>query len=231
MWASALDSVFAELGASISYYACEAVAPFFDIPLQKFKSSGIMSAEERYGYAEKRIEYLKKWKPKLVIICHRWSLLKDINETNGMMDLLSDLGSKVILIEQPPQLSIWDGSAVSFLVKNNIKPEADKQLYIRALIDKDYERGLRMVREISQKYNNCEILKIADLYTQDDKALVLDGAEVLYMDDDHLSQQGALKALDRMRETFSNYFPVPFIQLSEKMRRHAEDHPTTRQSY
>jgi peptidoglycan/LPS O-acetylase OafA/YrhL len=229
MWASALDKVFAELNTSISYYACEAVTPFFDIPLQKFKATSVMSAEERYGYAEKRIEYLKKWKPELVIICHRWSLLKDIDETNGMMDLLSDLGSKVILIEQPPQLNIWDGSAVSFLVKNNIKPEADKQLYIRALINKSYERGLRMVREIAQKYNHCEILKVADLYAQDDKALVLDGAEVMYLDDDHLSQQGALKAQDRMRETFRRYFPVPFIQLSERMRHDADGHPATRQ--
>lgn len=215
MWAPIIDRIFSELNTSISFYACEAVSPFFDIPLRRFKATSGMSAEERYRYAEARIACLRKWKPRLVIICQRWSLLDDVNETNGMMDLLSELGSKVILIEQPPQLNIWDGSAVSFLVKNRIQPEAGKQLYLRALINKRYQEGLQMVREISRKYDNCELLKVADLYMQDGQTLVLDGAEVMYMDDDHLSQQGALVAQDRMREAFYNYFPVPVIRLSE----------------
>jgi hypothetical protein len=218
MWAPIIDGIFSELNTSISFYACEAVSPFFDIPLRRFKATGGMSAEERYHYAEARIECLRKWKPRLVIICQRWSLLDDVNETNGMMDLLSELGSKVILIEQPPQLNIWDGSAVSFLVKNRIQPEAGKQLYLPALINKRYQEGLQMVREISRKYDNCELLKVADLYRVGDETLVLDGAEVMYMDDDHLSQQGALVAQDRMREAFNNYFPVPVIRLSEGIR-------------
>jgi hypothetical protein len=45
---------------------------------------------------------------------------------------------------------------------------------------------------------DCAILPLYDLYARGDQALVLDGREVIYLDDDHLTTDGTLFALPRI---------------------------------
>ena len=64
-----------------------------------------------------------------------------------------------------------------------------------------YEAGRDLIQKISSKYPYCTVVPVADVfYKAGAGAWILDGSRVLYIDDDHLSQDGALKLKDRIYE-------------------------------
>jgi hypothetical protein len=147
-----------------------------------------------------RLRFLDEWKPKVVIIAVRWSTIINEQITHDLIDFLGKRGSKILFIEQPPELFFSDKNAPQYLAHMNLLPTQDSKKYIPGKNSSEYDKGLNVIRQISEKNAHCEIIPIADIFMNNNQVWVLDGSDVLYIDDDHLSHKGALKAKNRIKQ-------------------------------
>ena len=147
-----------------------------------------------------RLRFLDEWKPKVVIIAVRWSTIINEQITHDLIDFLGKRGSKILFIEQPPELFFRDKNAPQYLAHMNLLPTEDTKKYIPGKNSSEYDKGLNLIQQISEKNEHCEIIPIADIFMNNNQVWVLDGSDVLYIDDDHLSHKGALKAKNRIKQ-------------------------------
>jgi hypothetical protein len=101
MWAGTLDEVVSENGLTTSFYAADGTPAFVRIPIERSPGSPSFSADDRFTFQQQKLHYLKVWKPKVAV---RWSALDDEQICDDLMTFLHEIGSQVLLIEQPPEL-------------------------------------------------------------------------------------------------------------------------------
>lgn len=217
MWSEVIDEIAASLGKSITFYAAEGTPTFFNIPVKKSSNTVYFTAEEKYEYDKARLAYIKKWKPPVVIISQSWSHLESEESTVDLIKLLGEIGSKVLLLEQPPELFYGQKDATQFLSYYGLKPNKEETVasdvnnskqYVNYLNTAAYQQGRKVIRNIVNKCNYCELIQVADLFIKDDQGWVLDGKDVLYIDDDHLSYAGAYKARGRIKSALKRTSPT-----------------------
>lgn len=198
MWSSVLDQIAAQLGKSISFYAADGTPTFFDIPVHKTGRTIYFNAEEKQAYDEARLTFLGKWKPEIVIISQSWLNLESVESTQDLIKFLGNIGSKVFIIEQPPELFFGDKNATQFISYYGLEPSKGLRQYVPYLNSSLFKKGRKAVRTIVDNCKHCELIPITDIYLKNKKGWVLDEYDVLYIDEDHLSNAGALKAKDRI---------------------------------
>ena len=196
MWAATLDDIFKELRVSVSFYAADGTPTFFNIPVKKQKHTLFFSSEEKYTFDKKRLYFLHKWKPKLVVISSRWSN-QSIAQAKDLMDEISKLGAHILLVEDPPVLYFGDKNTPQYLSYLKMKPTSEKQYVPVSRVDK-FHQGNDLVHELTKLYDNCDYLPVEKFYMTQGEAWVLDKGDVLYIDDDHLSYKGSLMIREQM---------------------------------
>ena len=209
MWGKVIDGICKQLKLTVSFNAANATPAFFKIPvtMQQPKCK-YFTLQEKVLYDQNRLQYLMQWKPKIVLISMRWSNLKDVSDTDDLLSLLHKIGTKVILVEDPPELFFIDKSVPSYLAYLGVKPISYKNQYVSSSGSTDFAKGELALKQIAAKYN-CSIIKIQDLFLKHnapDSTLVLAGDKVLYLDDDHLCQSGAELAKPRFEKAIKEAF-------------------------
>jgi len=205
MWAKVLDETAEELETSISFYAASGTRTFFNVPPIKMPNGTIFfNAEEKYSFDNARLKYIKKWKPKIVIISSKWSNV-NIQETHELINYIGSIGSRILLIEQPPKLFFGDKNAPQYFSYLGLKPTNNSKQYVRYILTPNYQNGLNIVKQLAEKYDHCQHLAISDIFLYDGKVWVIDSFNALYIDDDHLSYEGTLKAKDRIVAAINGY--------------------------
>jgi peptidoglycan/LPS O-acetylase OafA/YrhL len=208
MWAGVLDEIFRELDVSASFYAASGSPPFFEIPVKRTRGTLFFSLEEKYTFDKMRFEFLNEWKPEVVVIAVAWSWLGSIETPQDLIDFLGRLGAKVLLVEQPPLAFAGDRNAPKYLSFLGVFPTEGGRGYIQKPDRPRYDKGLEMVRQIARQCPHCELVPVAGLFEKDNEVWVLDGSDVLYIDDDHLSYQGALRAKSRIKQSLRSSMRV-----------------------
>ena len=196
MWSSVLDLVAKQLGKTISFYAADGTPTFFNIPVTDSGSTIYFSAKEKQLYDQSRLDYLKKWKPETVIISQSWLNLDSTESTNDLINFLGEIGSHVFLIEQPPELFFGDKNATQFISYYGLKPSDGLNQYLPYFNSSLFKKGRTAVHSIAENCKHCTLIPTTYIYLKDNKGWVLDNKNVLYIDEDHLSHAGALKAKD-----------------------------------
>ncbi len=126
---------------------------------------------------------------------------RDAAEAKDLIEFCGRVGTKVLLIEQPPKLHFGDRTAVQYLASVGLYPRGSQRVYIRSTDRTLHAKGIETVRSLCRKYPFCQSIPVSDLFDLENQwSWVLDGSRVLYIDDDHLSEWGAEKAKDRIRE-------------------------------
>ncbi|PHS68203.1 MAG: hypothetical protein COB23_09515 [Methylophaga sp.] len=206
MWAKVLDDGAKELGKSISFYSAAGQPTFFEIPVKKSNPTSIFSSDERYAFESAKVSFLEKWKPKVVVISTRWSDNNDVQEMEDLIQYLGSIGTKVLFIEQPPELFFGEKNAPKYLSFLGLVPSPkNTKHYVPYIPLEAYQKGLEAVKFITKKYDFCQLITTSDLFLNNDRVLAVDAKDVLYVDDDHLSQQGALKAKARIMESIQEH--------------------------
>ncbi len=206
MWSGVVDMICKELSITVSFYAADGTPPFINLPLKKPKGKLIyFSAEDKYVFDKKRLEYIRDWKPKIIILVSKWAYVEDIHIADDLIQYIGKNKAQIILIEQPPVLFFGDRNAPQYLAYMGVHPKGNQKQYIKTTNSERYERGRELIRELSKKYTYCKVMSVADVfYRPPTSACVLEGSHVLYIDDDHLSQDGAMKLKDRLYEMIRN---------------------------
>jgi peptidoglycan/LPS O-acetylase OafA/YrhL len=187
MWAPILDDIAHELNTTISFCGMDACPPVF------LKNHD----QPKYHYNLKTLTYIKKWKP-IVIISARWSFWHGLN-LEDTVERISKNNGNIILIQQPPELFFGDKNAPQHISLMGIEPKEGKHAFIPAGNNAAYSKGAAKIRTLSAIHDNCEHIEIADLFLNEDgNVKILSGKQVLYIDDDHLSFDGAILARERL---------------------------------
>ena len=199
MFSEAIASITEKHGIVTSFYCMDGDNTFVKFPLTNNQESWGLSTEQKYNYDISRIEYIKSWKPRLVIVCARWSRVSN-SDAADLFSYLEGNASRVLLVEQPPELAIGDRNATQYLCFRRILPEPGVKKFLPFGNMVNYENGTRLVRTLANRHKNCELVQTFDLFACNSQALVLDDKRVIYWDDDHLSNWGAELVIPRLEE-------------------------------
>jgi|GEM_PF-175757 len=208
MWSNVIRTVTEKMEVTTSFYSMAGVTPFLELPLRDNQRLSSMSSQEKFLYDKARLQFINEWNPRLIILCAAWSRYSE-DQTIDLMQYLEARGFRVLLIEQPPILVEVDRRDVmQYLLYKGIQPAMGVQKYFPS---GDWDRdngkaGRELVRKLSGKYANCDYVPVFDLFAKQDKALVLDGTNLVYVDFLHLTTYGTQLALPRIEQAIMTAF-------------------------
>ncbi len=203
MWSKGIQSVVDRMELKTSFWVIAGVNPFVNLPLSHNQFAYRMSPSEKYDYDESRLSMIKQWHPKVVIICSRWASIAANTESFQLNDLLSFLeqnAGTVLLMEQPPELKMESTNILQYLCFKAIQPNEGTRHYLPVGNAVNHQKGRELVRKLSKSYKNIDVIPTSDLYMKNDGVLALDGKNVLYVDDDHITTAGSMIAIGRIEE-------------------------------
>ena len=202
MWSKAIQTCTDRLGIKTAFWSLSAVDPFISFPVKPPPFPGRLTRQEKYDYDLNRLEFIKQWKPDLVIFCSRWSG-KRPDQFKELLTYLAENCKQVLIMEQPPELAIGDTSLIQYLCYKQLKPEPGLKRYLRQGRASQNNHAQRWLRDLAICHSNCSIIPTFDLYTRGSEVLCLDGKSVVYVDDDHLTTYGTQLAIPRIQDAIS----------------------------
>jgi peptidoglycan/LPS O-acetylase OafA/YrhL len=211
MWGSAIRAVTERRGIATSFQAAAGTQPFIDLPADRRWTSNSFTAREKIDFDRARMAWIARWKPDLVIISALWSATIE-SDADPLLAFLESHAGHVLLVEQPPELDIGNGRcAMQWLSYKRLQPRDGVRHYLPATNTKAYQQGRSAQRNLAKRYRNVTVMPTYDLYAggaDGHEALVLDGKNVVYMDDDHLTDYGAQLAAARFDAFIADLVPA-----------------------
>ncbi|MES2982662.1 MAG: acyltransferase family protein [Verrucomicrobiota bacterium] len=205
MWSKAVDDVTGELDLTASIWAMNGESGLMQFPPIE-KAGGIyLSGRERFEYDAQRQHFIQKWNPDIVIVACRWELISE-RETAGLFQFLESHAKRVLLIESPPVLNGVGNRCLhqylSFLGKD--KPRSANHLIWEDVTFNNSKATRDKLVKFACDRPNFSFLPTADLFASDIGAKVASDRHVYYLDDDHLTDEGAEVAKVRIKSAIQN---------------------------
>jgi peptidoglycan/LPS O-acetylase OafA/YrhL len=191
MWSNTIREITERRGLTTSFYSMGGVSPFFHVPLETEQTDRFLGGEVKYRFDLARFEHIQAWNPDIIVVVMRWSRLTDTALARSTLDFLHLHAKQVLLIGQPPMLTFGDHYAAEHLCYLGVHPEKNRDLYLPVRTDEEAVRAQAIPRELAAAYNNVTFVPTAQVFAKGDQALVLRDSDVVYWDDDHLTEYGA----------------------------------------
>ncbi|MFM9012013.1 MAG: acyltransferase family protein [Planctomycetota bacterium] len=199
-WAHSIRTACENAGLKVALYCTLGVRPFLDVPPSPNQRCHKLSAKEKYDYDLARITNIEIWKPEIVFVCARWSIVKPSDAT-GLLGFLQSHVKRVVLVEQPPELArVGTSNMAEVAVFRGISPMVDVRQYWPQGNVRKFQDGCRLIRSLAAEFPTCEVMPTADLFLENGRVFFLDGATLLYKDDNHLTTAGTAVAAPRIRD-------------------------------
>lgn len=203
MWSDAIRSATQKLGIKTSFISMIGVSPFVQLPLSRKQEVRYLASEKKFAYDKSRMDLIEAWKPELVIVCVRWDA-KRAAQTTDLLRFLEKHSVKVLLMEQPPVLeNIGDRNTLQYIVFRGMKPEVGVKKYFPAGKVVAGNAGRELIWSLAVKHKNVDYIPVYDLFVKESQVLILDGRNIVYVDDDHLTTYGAQIAVPRIEQAIS----------------------------
>jgi len=216
MWSSTIDDVCRELGVSVSFFAAFGSYALFDEHPRRAMSN-MFTADQNYAFDKSRLDSLRAWRPKVVILVQRWDeRIGDEESLRGFIKFLGRYSSIVLLVEQPPVLYFGDRNALQIaLYLQSFHRQKDPLMGIGN--PSSWSAANAMIHRLAQGNDNCDIIRVSDLYEfQPGRVRFIEGSQLVYIDDDHLSEFGAHLAKSRIKSSISKALGKPEAAIAEK---------------
>lgn len=211
MWAPAIRAVMERRGITVSFQTAGGIQPFIDLPADRLWPNDSFTTRDKNEFDQARMAWIARWKPDLVIVSALWSTSLE-SDAEPLLEFLESHAGHVLLVEQPPELDLVDRrSVMQWLCYQGVRPRDGVHHYLPAGDTEAYERGRTALRNLAKRYRNVTVMPTYDLYAggaTGHEALVLDGKNVVYMDDDHLTDYGAQLAAPRFEAIISDLVPA-----------------------
>jgi len=199
MWSQVVRNVVESLGVTASFYSMDGVSPFFDVPPSKNQAVRFLDSGTKYEFDLARIEHIQAWHPDVVVLATRWSEVEDVRLVNRTLEFLTANAKQVVLIQQPPELYFGQRFAVEQLCYLGVAPnQAHPDIYLRTAREENVSRGRALVDTLASTHPNVRVVRVDDLYRKDETTLVVRDGNVVYLDDDHLTDYGSALAQERV---------------------------------
>lgn len=106
-----------------------------------------------------------------------------------LLKSLTDAGKEVIIIGSVPEV----GRNVPRLSANNIQWQKDREIRVTTeMFYQRQEQSLNLLAELEGKFDAVKLFQPHETICPDNYCAVIDGDNLLYLDDDHLSDYGAV---------------------------------------
>lgn len=205
-WGWVIESIARSRGVQARVFTAAGVSAF-PLPVTPLRwtdavhflaaNTPMKSVEER-AWCDARIAALEQATPAaLVIFGPRWDTV-DESRAKATLAFLADRRAEVILIEQPPEIACTAQDLVQYLAHLGIDPVTNPDYRLPQAHVELYERGRSLMLRMAAEYPNCRVVPTSDLFIDDGGVLVMRDRKVLYMDDNHLTDEGASLAESRI---------------------------------
>ena len=202
MWGRTIEEICRELELTVSFYTARATPPWIEFPVAE-KSSSVFTAKQKFAFDTKRLEYIKAWNPDLVILIDRWSSRGDPFEYVEFLKYLDSCGTEVILVGQAPEIPTVGMNVPLYVAYLYSETEAGRgeQFSLEAYRKTEVDLANARIEELAGILDFCHYLPVNDFFElSQHRVLVRDKDEILYLDEDHLSQAGVQRAKQRIMQ-------------------------------
>jgi hypothetical protein len=129
-----------------------------------------------------------------VIVAHRWCGVSNVDrDLLNLLDITRQLNCRVLLIADPPELAMGEINAPKFLSTTDSTTVKVHRL-------KELQKSTAILKSLTELYSNVNLVETADLYiVNSGRAKVRNAHTIYYIDDNHLSLEGARVARDRIK--------------------------------
>lgn len=203
MWCNTLMTAANEHDWAVSLCCMEGVPPFFTNDPNDNSNHREVDSETLVAFNRKKYENLLNWRPKVAIVVTRWSTTTPLEHGaigKEFIALLAQHADQVLLIGQPPELAFGQRLAADQLCYLGIDPNANPEYYLPAGREEEVASGEAFAKSLADAHSNVNYVDISDLFLSDDQVLVLRGKDVVYWDDDHLTEFGVSLARERVEQ-------------------------------
>jgi hypothetical protein len=193
MWAPIIDEICQESRLTVAFNAAVGTPPFPAIVPVK-QAAENFTPEEWFAFDTARMKFIESWRPRLIIIAHRWAGVSegDPNILHFLNETLK-LNCRVLFIGDPPELAIGDINTPQF-----VSSTCSSTVQVRNM--NEFQRTTESLKTLTKQYTNTHLVEVSDLYLTNSKRVkTLVGDTVFYIDDDHLSLVGASMAKERIK--------------------------------
>ena len=157
------------------------------------------------SFYEKRIEFIEKVQPKLIVINARWENVKGQDALNAVRTLIEKLhdvspGSKVVIVGQPPVINYAENSGIYAHEWLNLRNRL--QLHgttFPALIQPSLHEAHNFLEKVSSESKFATFIPVNNLFPIiNGRAQAIKNGNLLYYDGDHLSDAGAKIVVEKL---------------------------------
>jgi peptidoglycan/LPS O-acetylase OafA/YrhL len=194
MWGKTVDEVASDLGLGAAFFTFDGNVPYFPIPIQAGAAHGSGFTDETFQrFSSNLLKNIDAWKPRVLILVSRWEdkSSKDFYNAAALADYATKAGAKLLFINNPPLLPWVNNSTTQSLELRGMKAVAGQPQYVPAKKPiKKVEQANQRLQQLASQFPGARVLDVYTPLHKDDQVQVLDGRNVLYLDDDHLTYQG-----------------------------------------
>jgi peptidoglycan/LPS O-acetylase OafA/YrhL len=205
MWSKLVDDITGELDLTTSLWSMNGESGLIHKTPRK-KIGPYLTRAERYEYDSLRKDLIKKWNPDLVIVSNFWGIIRDTSATE-LFDFLQSHAKNVVIVESPPVLEGIGNRSVyqylSFLGRDTSIDANTTQLWNQVNMEEILKARAKLLKIVYAR-PNFHFLPVADLFLLHGSATITAGNQVLYLDDDHLTNEGAKLASSRFKSCIEN---------------------------
>ncbi len=198
MWSKLVDDITGELDLTTSFWSMNGESGLMHVPPVQ-KVSDFLDGRQYFDYDYQRQQFIEIWKPDVVVVALRWNPYL-VKKAEVLFDFIGSHAGEVIIVESPPVLSeIGNRSAyqfLSYLGRDDSTGPNERQLWPQEQIP-GKSKAREQLLKIVEDRPNFHFLPTADLFLSEDSVIVSTGRKFFYVDDDHLSNEGAWRAHPR----------------------------------
>ncbi|WP_309398731.1 acyltransferase family protein [Cerasicoccus maritimus] len=185
---------------TVGYYGSgDGASPFFveGMDSAKLHPKDFWDPNVRKEYDQYRLDFIAKYNPRIIFVGGRWeSWQKKLGSESlafHVDSLINRLGdSKVYFITQPPVLPFGTDRFNSGLLDHPRWRGFEEHKHNTQKRNDAHET----IENITKRYDNSELISTESIFQTNSSIHYLEGNEILYTDDDHLSVYGALKCVE-----------------------------------
>jgi peptidoglycan/LPS O-acetylase OafA/YrhL len=207
MWGQTVDEIATELGLAAAFFTFDGNVPYFPIPVRHQAPHGPgFDANTFKEFSQKLLQNIDHWHPRVVILASRWETktARDFRNLEQLALYSTNAGAHVLFIDSPPRLPWENDSTTQALVLRGFKPREGQAQYLEAKQAARFDHGRESLKEVASRIPGARVMDVYPALYRDGKAQVLDGADVLYLDDDHLSYHGTSLFKAKLREELAS---------------------------
>jgi hypothetical protein len=151
-----------------------------------------------------RLSWIERQPLGVLVLAARWSSIGDLDRGLAFVRHARSIGWRIVLVKQPPELWFGDVGALEYVAALGWKPGVSPDLVVEASVQRHrFDAATRFIDALAADDPDIVAIEVTDLLAAsgDARVLLASGTVSRYVDDDHLSEEGAVLFKERLQDS------------------------------